>query len=188
MSAPKDRKQERIERYCPTCAKDTEHHRSYAQALWTCENEHPEPKGVVPQGTDAGWVRATLRDGTVLEGPPEALAAVLANLATVGSAQLTPAARTTINDIRQAACAMFRLAEGQLDSTSRERSTVYPRMLAMYFCRQHLGASFGEIGAAFGDRDHTTVMHAVRKIQDRLDRQDTQVHHDIQNLHKATSR
>jgi chromosomal replication initiator protein len=57
-------------------------------------------------------------------------------------------------------------------------------MLAMYVCRVELGASFAEIGAAFGNRDHTTVMSAVRKIQDLVDSDDAQVLADIGRLGK----
>ena len=47
---------------------------------------------------------------------------------------------------------------------SRKQPLARQRQIAMYVCREHTGLSLPKIGAAFGGRDHTTVMHAVDKI------------------------
>ena len=47
---------------------------------------------------------------------------------------------------------------------SRRQPLARQRQIGMYICREHTGLSLPKIGAAFGGRDHTTVMHAVEKI------------------------
>jgi chromosomal replication initiator protein len=52
-----------------------------------------------------------------------------------------------------------------LESPNRSRSIVRPRQIAMYLARLLTPRSYPEIGRRFGNRDHTTVMHAVETIQ-----------------------
>lgn len=59
----------------------------------------------------------------------------------------------------------FNIKVTELESSSRARSVVYPRQIAMYLCREHTGLSLPKIGENFGDRDHSTVMHAYNKIE-----------------------
>lgn len=58
----------------------------------------------------------------------------------------------------------FELTLTDLKSQSRRQALVEARSLAMYIARQITGASYAEIGRYFGDRDHTTVLHACRKV------------------------
>jgi chromosomal replication initiator protein len=52
-----------------------------------------------------------------------------------------------------------------LRSRSRERQVAYPRQVAMYLCKELIpNLTLKEIGEAFGGKDHTTVLHACRKI------------------------
>lgn len=67
-------------------------------------------------------------------------------------------------DIKRAVAQHFSLLEEDLIGADRSANLVLARHLAMYLCKQLLKMSYPEIGVAFGDRDHTTVMHAVRKI------------------------
>lgn len=55
-------------------------------------------------------------------------------------------------------------------SCSREREVVFPRHVAMYLARRHTFCSLPMIGKYFGGRDHTTVLHASRKIARLLER------------------
>ncbi|MCY4380148.1 MAG: chromosomal replication initiator protein DnaA, partial [Proteobacteria bacterium] len=55
-----------------------------------------------------------------------------------------------------------------LKSSKRQRKFVRPRQVAFYLARQFTGASFPEIGLAFGGRDHSTVMHGVNKVSGEL--------------------
>ena len=63
---------------------------------------------------------------------------------------------------------MFALEIDQITGGSRRRPLVDARQVAMYVVRNMTDLSFPDIGRAFGDRDHTTVMHAVRKIEARM--------------------
>jgi chromosomal replication initiator protein len=67
--------------------------------------------------------------------------------------------------IQQAVCSSLDLDRKQLLSPSRSRHLVYARQLAMYLCRELTDLSLPAIAASFGGKDHTTVLHAHRKIQ-----------------------
>ena len=55
-----------------------------------------------------------------------------------------------------------------LASKSRTRKLVVPRQVAMFLTRELLDLPLARIGGAFGDRDHTTVIHSIRKVEARL--------------------
>lgn len=61
----------------------------------------------------------------------------------------------------------FGVKMSDLQSKRRQRSIALPRQVCMYLARKHTRFSLEEIGGYFGGRDHTTVMHAVRTIEDR---------------------
>lgn len=67
--------------------------------------------------------------------------------------------------IMAATAAYFGLTVEDLCGTSRGRALVTARQIAMYLCRELTDLSLPKIGAQFGGRDHTTVMHADRKIR-----------------------
>jgi chromosomal replication initiator protein len=52
-----------------------------------------------------------------------------------------------------------------MESSKRARAFSYPRQIAMYLCRSMTDLSLPKIGEYFGNRDHTTVLHAVDKIE-----------------------
>jgi len=81
------------------------------------------------------------------------------------SAVLTVRTQTlSVEDIQRAVCQHFRLRTSDLTSKDRHKTVAFARHVAMYLCKQRLKCSFPELGRAFGGRDHTTVMSAVRKI------------------------
>ncbi|HEX7669692.1 MAG TPA: chromosomal replication initiator protein DnaA [Polyangiaceae bacterium] len=86
----------------------------------------------------------------------------------------TRADTTSVEDIQRAVCNHFRLSNSELVSKDRHKSVAFARHVAMYLCRQRLGCSFPELGRAFGNRDHTTVMSAVRRVE-QLRAKDPQV-------------
>src|SRR6476659_3716684 len=57
---------------------------------------------------------------------------------------------------------------GELVGPSRSRALVHARQIAMYLCRELTDLSLPRIGEKFGGRDHTTVMHAERKIKAQM--------------------
>jgi chromosomal replication initiator protein len=71
----------------------------------------------------------------------------------------------SVEDIQRAVCQHFHLRTSDLTSKDRHKTVAFARHVAMYLCKQRLKCSFPELGRAFGGRDHTTVMSAVRKIE-----------------------
>jgi chromosomal replication initiator protein len=71
----------------------------------------------------------------------------------------------SVEDIQRAVCQHFHLRTSDLTSKDRHKSVAFARHVAMFLCKQRLKCSFPELGRAFGNRDHTTVMSAVRKIE-----------------------
>ncbi len=86
-----------------------------------------------------------------------------------------PTHATTVEQIQKAVCEYFNIRMTELKSRRRHRSVAYPRMVAMYLCRQRLRTSYTELGERFGGKDHTTVINAVRKIEGRIDSDDREV-------------
>ncbi|MGF1465231.1 MAG: chromosomal replication initiator protein DnaA [Sandaracinaceae bacterium] len=82
--------------------------------------------------------------------------------------------QATVEDVQRAACDYFNIRLSDLKSHRRHRAVSFPRMVAMYVCRQRLKLSYPELGDRFGGKDHTTVMSAVKKIG-RLLEEDDQV-------------
>lgn len=78
------------------------------------------------------------------------------------------ALRPTVERIASQVGVYFRIAPQQLQSRRRYRSVVLPRQIGMYLARQLTKLSLEEIGAYFGGRDHTTVLHACRKVKSAL--------------------
>lgn len=72
-------------------------------------------------------------------------------------------------DIQKAVCDTFGLPKGTLQSRGQQRSVSQPRMLAMYLARQHTRAAFSEIGDYFGNRSHSTVIAATKRVAGWLD-------------------
>ena len=93
----------------------------------------------------------------------------------------TRAAAPTIERIQQAVCEHYGLTREELLSTSRAARIAWPRQLAMYLAREHTQASLPAIGAAFGGRNHTTVMHAVRRAEQRMTAE-ADVYDDVQSV------
>ncbi len=71
--------------------------------------------------------------------------------------------------ISKAIARRYKLKLADLKSETRRQEVVRARSLAMYLSRQLIGTSYDKIGQYFGGRDHTTVLHAVRKIESQID-------------------
>ena len=72
--------------------------------------------------------------------------------------------KTTIDEIQKKVAEYFNISVKELQSSRRARTVARPRQIAMYLAKQLTSRSLPEIGRKF-DRDHTTVMHAVRKVE-----------------------
>ena len=74
--------------------------------------------------------------------------------------------RPRIEDIQRIVARHYNVSKTELLSNRRTRTIVKPRQVAMYLAKVMTPRSLPEIGRRFGGRDHTTVLHAVRKIED----------------------
>jgi chromosomal replication initiator protein len=89
--------------------------------------------------------------------------------------------RITIDDIQRRVAEYYNLRLADLLSARRARVVARPRQVAMYLSKQLTTRSLPEIGRKFGGRDHTTVMHAVRRIEE-LQLADTAIREDVDML------
>jgi chromosomal replication initiator protein len=74
--------------------------------------------------------------------------------------------RVTIDEIQKRVAEHYNIRLSDMHSARRARAVARPRQVAMFLCKQLTPRSLPEIGRKFGGRDHTTVMHAVRKIEE----------------------
>jgi len=89
--------------------------------------------------------------------------------------------RITVDEIQKAAAEHFGLKQADLISERRTRSVARPRQAAMWLAKQLTTRSLPDIGRRFGGRDHTTVLHAVRRIE-ALRLTDSQLARDLETL------
>jgi chromosomal replication initiator protein len=74
--------------------------------------------------------------------------------------------RVTIDEIQRRVAEHYTIRMGEMTSDRRARAVARPRQVAMYLAKQLTTRSLPEIGRKFGGRDHTTVIHAIRKIEE----------------------
>ncbi len=91
--------------------------------------------------------------------------------------------RVTIDEIQKRVAEHYNIRLADMHSARRARAVARPRQVAMYLCKQLTPRSLPEIGRKFGGRDHTTVMHAVRKIEE-LRASDRTLAEDIELLRR----
>ena len=75
----------------------------------------------------------------------------------------------TVADVDAAVCAVLRLPAGTLQSKARTWAVSHPRMVAVYLCRKHTAATYGEIAKHFGAKTHSTAVAAEKKVRAWLD-------------------
>ena len=78
-------------------------------------------------------------------------------------------AAATVEAIKSAVCAEYGLRSRDMASPDRTRSIAHPRQIAMYLTRRMTRLSLPQIGSRFGGRDHTTVLHACRRVEGWLE-------------------
>ena len=89
--------------------------------------------------------------------------------------------RITIDEIQRTVCQFYRVDRTEMSSKRRARAVVRPRQVAMYLAKVLTPRSYPEIGRKFGGRDHSTVIHAVRLIED-LRTRDSDIDGDVRSL------
>ena len=92
--------------------------------------------------------------------------------------------RITIDEIQRKVAEHYNIRLQDMHSARRARNVARPRQVAMYLAKQLTARSLPEIGRKFGGRDHTTVMHAVRKIEELMV-DDTQIAQDVEIIRRA---
>jgi chromosomal replication initiator protein len=154
--------------------------------------------------------RATISD-TVLErvasemdASPRELLGVLMKLATyadltgkavtaevaeeaIGARAMTGDHRVTIDEIQKKTAEYYKLDLRELHSARRARRVARPRQVAMYLARELTSRSLPDIGRRFGGRDHTTVLHACRRIEE-LCKTDPVFQQEVDFLRKVLGR
>ena len=91
--------------------------------------------------------------------------------------------RVTIEQIQKRVATHFNIKLSEMSSARRARAVARPRQVAMYLAKQLTSRSLPEIGRKFGNRDHTTVMHAVRRVEE-LRTNDNSFNEDVELLQR----
>ena len=92
--------------------------------------------------------------------------------------------RITIDEIQRKVAEHYNLRMADMHSARRARNVARPRQVAMYLAKMLTARSLPEIGRKFGGRDHTTVMHAVRKVEELIE-EDAQIAQDVDVVRRA---
>lgn len=74
----------------------------------------------------------------------------------------------TLDNIKRAAMRVFDISKAEIESAKKARQVCHPRQIAMYLCREMTEKSLPQIARAFAKKDHTTVLHAWRKISSAM--------------------
>ncbi len=93
------------------------------------------------------------------------------------------ARRITVDEIQKATAAHYRIDPAEMRSKRRARAVARPRQVAMYLAKKMTPRSLPEIGRIFGGRDHSTVIHAVRTIEE-LRQNNPEMDSDIRKLQR----
>ena len=100
-----------------------------------------------------------------------------------------PTQRTTIITlelIQKLICSYYHITNEDIMSKKRTKEIAFPRQVAMYLCREMTDSSLPQIGEYFGGRDHTTVLHAYKTIEE-AQKNDRKLHASIQELKQRLS-
>ena len=92
--------------------------------------------------------------------------------------------KITVEEIQRKVSEHYNIRLSDMIGPKRVRTYARPRQVAMYLCKQLTSRSLPEIGRRFGGRDHTTVMHGVKRIEE-LRIQDGQIAEDLEMLRRA---
>lgn len=91
------------------------------------------------------------------------------SLGVTSPTRVTIRPRITIERIQEVVAAYYGIPKGHMKSPTRSRYVARPRQIAMYLARDLKGFTLSSIGRLFGDRDHTTVRHAIIKVTELIE-------------------
>jgi len=97
--------------------------------------------------------------------------------------EIQPQRIATFQDVMEAVSRYFSVSVADMVGASRVREILIPRQIAMFLCKKYLRMSFVRLGELFSNRDHTTVMNAVEKIEEKL-QNDPQLLREVRALEK----
>lgn len=151
----------------------------------------------IPQEAVALLAERLTESGRELEGVVTRLYAIWQYMRTPITADIVETAirdlvhgveprRIKIEDILRIISRHYGVSKGDILSQRRHRSVVWPRQIGMYLAKQLTSRSLPEIGRRFGNRDHTTVLHAIRKIDGELNG-NARLKDEIEDLKKQLS-
>jgi chromosomal replication initiator protein len=92
--------------------------------------------------------------------------------------------KVSVEEIQRQVADHYNIRLSEMIGPKRLRAFARPRQVAMYLCKQMTSRSLPEIGRRFGGRDHTTVMHGVKRIEE-LQMQDAQIAEDLEILRRT---
>ena len=91
----------------------------------------------------------------------------------------------TLDEIKRTCMDVYRISKTDIESASKVRTICHPRQVAMYLSRVMTDKSFPQIATAYKKKDHTTVLHAYRKIKKALDKGDRDMADEIERVKNA---
>ena len=90
----------------------------------------------------------------------------------------------TVEKIQKIVCEQFKIRLSDLKSKRRSKNIVLPRQIAMYLARKFTKSSLPELGESFGGKDHTSVLHSIRKVEKMLE-SDEEIRKIVKNLEET---
>ncbi|MEO1659616.1 MAG: DnaA/Hda family protein [Pseudomonadota bacterium] len=91
----------------------------------------------------------------------------------------------SLDDIKRTCMDVYRISKTDIESASKVRTICHPRQVAMYLSRVMTDKSFPQIASAYKKKDHTTVLHAYRKVKKALDKGDRDMSEEIERVKNA---
>jgi chromosomal replication initiator protein len=90
----------------------------------------------------------------------------------------------TAEGIQKTVASFFNIKVSDLKSEKKHKVLALPRQIAMWLVRKHVKSSFPDIGEKFGGKDHSTVIHACKKIEEKM-KTDAQLRNTVESLEKT---
>lgn len=137
---------------------------------------------IVTTGRDLVGALNHLNAATRLSNQPtQPVTMEMAEAAVRQITEAQPARRVRIEDIQKVVARFYKISKDDMISARRTSNVVRPRQIAIYLAKSLTLRSLPEIGRRFGGRDHTTILHAVRKIEELMGK-DEAMENDVSTL------